>query len=243
MLKGDKVRFTHKKSDSKMPTLDNVSFGVEKGRTTVFMGQSGAGKTTLLKCLAGLYTNYEGEITYCGKTLNGLSHVERATSIGFVLQNFALFPHVTVLQNCTHPLIKVLGMTSNEAKHSAKEVLYSLGMSSFEESYPLQLSGGQQQRVAIARALVMRPRVLLLDEPTSALDPMSKSCLEVLLKELSQQGITIAISSHDMHFIGNMMDRIYFLENGNIVEEFDQQVDLLQNKLKIANFLIHANRS
>jgi ABC-type polar amino acid transport system ATPase subunit len=101
----------------------------------------------------------------------------------------------------------------------------------------------QQQRVAIARALVMRPRVLLLDKPTSALDPTSKSCLEMLLKELSKQGITIAISSHDMHFIGNMMDRIYFLENGNIVEEFDEQVDLLQDKLKIANFLIHANRS
>lgn len=237
MLKGMKINYKHKKGNS---TLGDISFEIDKG-ITVFMGPSGAGKTTLLKCIAGLISGYTGDIIYCGKSLNALSHVDRATSIGFVLQQFSLFPHLTVLQNCSHPLVHVLGLSANDARERAKEVLRSLGMETFENGYPRELSGGQQQRVAIARALVLKPSVLLLDEPTSALDPTSKGCLEALLLELRKQGITIAMSSHDMHFISKMMDRIYFLEEGRIVEEYDQRFDQLENKKRIANFLIDAN--
>lgn len=237
MIKGKQLSFKHKKSQSNALTLADVSFTLRKGRITVFMGPSGAGKTTLLKCVAGLQPDYTGQITYCERDLSSLNHAERASSIGFVLQQFALFPHLTALQNCTHPLKMVLKIPREEAQHRAKALLISLGIGALENAFPSQLSGGQQQRVAIARALMLQPKVLLLDEPTSALDPESKACLITLLKELNQQGMTIGLSSHDMTFINKMMDYIYFLDAGIIKEEYDHTIDLLQNKQQISRFL------
>lgn len=219
--------------------LKNVSFTVRKGRITTFMGPSGAGKTTLLKCMANLHASYEGVITCNGNDMAYFNPCERASTIGFVLQQFHLFPHLSVLGNCTYALVNTLKMNEAEAKKSAVETLQALGMEPFIHSFPSQLSGGQQQRAAIARALVMRPEILLLDEPTSALDPESKKGLESLLLELNAQGITIALSSHDMPFIWKIMDYVYFMEQGELIEAWDQKIEDLASKNKIKQFLTH----
>lgn len=202
------------------PILKNICFELRKGRITSFIGQSGAGKTTLLKCIANLNSHYEGCIAIDGKDLKGLPSIERASSVGFVHQQFHLFPHLTVLQNCTYALKKVLGLQDEEASLRSLEILESLGMKEHASAYPNFLSGGQQQRAAIARALALRPKVLLFDEPTSALDPNSKQGLLAVLQNLKEMGITIALSTHDMPFIRQIMDCIYFLENGELVEEW-----------------------
>lgn len=210
--------------------LKQLNFHVKKGRITTFMGKSGAGKTTLLKCMAGLHRNYEGNITCNGHDLKTLPPVERAKTLGFVLQQFHLFPHLNVLQNCTYAIGK-----ENEEK--AVEILDFLEMRPFIKAWPSQLSGGQQQRVAIARALVLQPKVLILDEPTSALDPESKKKLESILRDLRALGITLILSSHDMPFIQKVQDIIYFMENGELVEEWDRHEEDLASKKKIKQFL------
>lgn len=219
--------------------LNQVSFELIQGRMTAFIGKSGAGKTTLLKCIAHLHTLYEGVIAYEDQDLKNLSSLERSTTIGFVLQQLHLFPHLTALQNCTYALTEVIGL-KEEAESRAIEMLTLLGMSFFANAYPAQLSGGQQQRVAIARALVMRPKILLLDEPTSALDPESKKSLVNVLLDLHAKGLTLAFSSHDMPFIKKIMDRIYYLDEGKIVEEYDQRVEDIASKEKISQFLFHS---
>lgn len=210
---------------------------VEKGRITTFMGQSGAGKTTLLKCVANLHSHYEGEIMCEGKDIKSFDPIERASTIGFVLQQFHLFPHLSVLKNCTYALVNTVGMAEMEAEEVAVQTLDALNMGSFIHAFPLQLSGGQQQRIAIARALVLRPKILLLDEPTSALDPESKRSLELLLLELNARGMTLALSSHDMPFIRRVMDCVYFMEGGELVEEWDREVSDLASRKKIKQFL------
>jgi ABC-type polar amino acid transport system ATPase subunit len=217
--------------------LKDVSFELKPGRITTFMGQSGAGKTTLLKCIANLHADYEGQITFNGKDLKSLIPAERASTIGFVLQQFHLFPHLSVLHNCTYALTQAIGMSKHDAEERASELLGLLGMQAFIHSAPSQLSGGQQQRVAIARALSLHPEVLLLDEPTSALDPDSKKSLETLLLDLNARGITIALSSHDMPFIKKIMDDVYFMENGCIIEEWDRKADNQPSTSKIQLFL------
>ncbi len=239
MISGKKISLRYKNKNSSLLALDEVSFELREGRITTFMGQSGAGKTTLLKCIANLHPHYEGLITCNGEDLKALSPIERATTVGFVLQQFHLFPHLTALDNCTLALIEVQGMAEQEAKAKASELLKLLGLEPFMNAFPSQLSGGQQQRVAIARALALSPKVLLLDEPTSSLDPESKKSLETLLLELNAKGITIALSSHDMPFIRKIMDYIYFMENGAIVEAWDQKCEAPVSKPKIQQFLSH----
>jgi ABC-type polar amino acid transport system ATPase subunit len=239
MIVGKNISCHYKHKKVSKLILKNVSFELKQGRITTFMGQSGAGKTTLLRCMANLHTYDEGVITCEGRDLKTLSSIERASTIGFVLQQFHLFPHLSVMQNCTYALIEALKLGKEEAESRALEILHLLGMQSFIDAFPAQLSGGQQQRVAIARALVMRPQVLLLDEPTSALDPESKKSLESLLLDLNARGITIALSSHDMPFIRKIMDDVYFMENGEIVEELDQKTEDLASKEKIKQFLSH----
>lgn len=204
--------------------LNNVSCEVAKQRITAFIGHSGAGKTSLLKCIANLNVAYEGTITHDGTPITGLTAQQRVHAIGFVFQQFNLFPHMTVLQNCMHPMIAVLGIDSEKAQAKALLTLKSLGMDFYKDSYPSKLSGGQQQRVAIARALCLDPKVLLFDEPTSALDPQSTKTLQVLLKDLIKTGVTIALSSHDMAFVLGVMDKVYFMSDGQIVEAYDVTV-------------------
>ena len=239
MICGKNISWKYKNKKGSSLVLKDVSFEIRKGRITTFMGQSGAGKTTLLKCIANLYSEYDGIITCNGNDITNFNALERATTIGFVLQQFHLFPHLSVLKNCTYALINTMKIEEAEAEKMASETLNILSMQRFIHSFPSQLSGGQQQRVAIARALVLRPEILLLDEPTSALDPESKKDLESLLLELNAKEITIALSSHDMPFIRKIMDYVYFMEQGELIEEWDQKIEALASKEKIKQFLTH----
>jgi len=231
MIRGNNISYQFRGS---APVLKEISFELSPGRITAFVGKSGAGKTTLLRCMAHLLPQYEGEITFDGQNLKEQTPSERALKVGFVLQQFHLFPHLTVLQNCTYALEKAFGI---KEKTRAIETLTLLGMFPFIHAYPSQLSGGQQQRVAIARALVLQPKVLLLDEPTSALDPESKKSLESILFQLHEQGVTLAFSSHDLSFIKRMMDRIYYLEGGHLIESCDLRKEDPASKEKIGSFL------
>jgi ABC-type polar amino acid transport system ATPase subunit len=205
--------------------LNAVSCSLLPGRITLLLGKSGAGKTTLLKSLVGLMPITDGEITFDGKPLTTLSATQRAQSIGYVFQDFNLFPHLTVLENCVDPLL-VHGVSLELAQARALELLEVLDMESYATKYPAQLSGGQQQRVAIARALCLRPRVLLLDEPTASLDPYNSAILVSLLRSLAAQGLTIALSSQDMDFARTIFDRAYYIEAGNIIETCESKAEL-----------------
>ena len=237
MICGEKISWKYKSKNGISHILKEVSLELRKGRITTFMGPSGAGKTTLLKCIANLHSHYEGIITCEGKDIKSFNPVERGSTIGFVLQQFHLFPHLSVLKNCTYALVKALRMKEREAEKRAVEILHLLSMYPFIHAFPSQLSGGQQQRVAIARALVLNPKILLLDEPTSALDPESKKSLETLLLDLNARGITIALSSHDMPFIRKVMDYVYYMEQGELIEKWDRQGGNLPSKEKINQFL------
>lgn len=225
--------------NSKLPALDNVSFTVEEGRITQFLGKSGSGKTTLLKCIANLNSNFTGELTYKNRPIKEMSPKDRATHIGFVSQSFDLFPHMSVLKNCAHPQIHVLKRNEAEANEQATAQLVHLGMGDYVDRFPHELSGGQKQRVSIARALGMNSRLLLLDEPTSALDPESSKKLVEILKILNQEGVTIALSTHDMSLAKNLMDRIYFMRDGKILEYFDGREQDIANTVAIRNFFSH----
>ena len=239
MICGQKISWKYLGKKLSNLILKEVSFELRKGRITTFMGQSGAGKTTLLKCIANLNSQYEGVITCDGEDIKNLKPTQRASTIGFVLQQFHLFPHLSVLKNCTYALENVMGVNEVEAEKKVTEILTILKMESFIHSFPAQLSGGQQQRVAIARALSLHPQILLLDEPTSSLDPESKKSLESLLLDLNSRGITVAISSHDMPFIKRIMDYVYFMDKGEVIEEWDRNIHDLASTKKIQHFLTH----
>jgi ABC-type polar amino acid transport system ATPase subunit len=225
--------------NSPQPALDHVSFSVEEKRITQFLGKSGSGKTTLLKCIANLNHNFSGSLTYKDQAIKSMSPRDRATHIGFVAQSFDLFPHMNVLSNCAHPQIHVLKRTRAEAEKIASSRLEHLGLKDFSQRFPKELSGGQKQRVSIARALCMDSRLLLLDEPTSALDPESSKMLVEILKTLNKEGVTIALSTHDMTFAKNLLDRVYFMRNGQIVEYFDARTNQLADTTAIKNFFAH----
>lgn len=155
--------------------------------------------------------------------IRSLAARERAETIGYVAQNYNLFPNLTVLANCTLALQCVLKLSQTASEEKAHEILSLVGMSEFGDAYPSQLSGGQKQRVAIARALCLNPQVLVLDEPTSALDPENVDNIVALLRRLTSLGMTIVVSSQDMRFVGMVFDQIYLVENGKILEEHDVQ--------------------
>ncbi len=217
------------------PILSDISCELLPGRITSFIGKSGAGKTTLLKALSGLVPISEGIVTINGKELSSLSAQEQSQEIGFVFQDFNLFAHLTVLENCIDPLL-VQGMPYDQAEKRAREILQELGIQEFEKKYPQELSGGQQQRVAIARALCLKPKALLLDEPTASLDPENTDILVGILQELAAQGMTIGLSSQDMSFIRKIVDRVYYLEAGTITE-YCATKETLKECSKITQFI------
>jgi len=237
LIVAEKLSLKYKNSPN--PALDQVSFTIEEGRISQFLGKSGSGKTTLLKCITNLINNFEGRLSYKNQTIKTMRPEQRASSIGFVAQSFDLFPHMNVLDNCTHPQIHVLGRSKTHAESIANERLRHLGLSDFITRFPRELSGGQKQRVSIARALCMNSRLLLLDEPTSALDPESSKMLVDILKKLNQEGVSIALSTHDMSFSKNLLDRIYFMQNGRIIEYFDAKLGQIDDAKAISGFFAH----
>ena len=205
--------------------LDNCSMRIAKGEVVVICGPSGSGKSTLIKCINGLEPFTKGTIT-----VDGISVGDRATNlpklrsrIGMVFQNFELFPHMTAGDNIVLAQQKVLSRDRAAAEAKAHELLLRMGLAEQAAKYPAQLSGGQQQRVAIARALAMDPIAMLFDEPTSALDPeMITEVLDVMVK-LAEEGMTMAVVTHEMGFARKVADRVVFMDQGAIVEDADKE--------------------
>ncbi|HET9843986.1 MAG TPA: ATP-binding cassette domain-containing protein [Gammaproteobacteria bacterium] len=217
--------------------LQQINLTIEKGRSTILIGQSGSGKTSLLKCMVGLIQNYQGNILLQGKEVKSLPPQERVNWLGFVAQGFHLFPFMNILENCMHPLQKVFKKNYSDAKQKALEVLSELKIEHLAHAYPSTLSGGQQQRAAIARALVMDSKILMMDEPTSALDPNATANLHQLLQQLQERGLTLVITSHDMNFVKKFKDRVFFLEQGLLVESWDFRHSLDSCGTRIQSFL------
>jgi ABC-type polar amino acid transport system ATPase subunit len=201
--------------------LKQVSLSVAPGEKLVIIGASGSGKSTLLRCINGLEPIQEGTICVDGITLWGASADMRLVrqEVGFVFQQFNLFPHMTALRNVSLALERVRGFPRPEAERLAFAQLERVGLAEKVAARPAKLSGGQQQRVAIARALALRPKVVLFDEPTSALDPeLVKEVLDVI-RDVAEGGMTIMLVTHEMRFARQIADRVIYIDEGRIVEE------------------------
>jgi len=211
--------------------LRDVSLNVAAGEVVVIAGRSGSGKSTLLRCINNLETIDEGRIyanneligyQETGSTLVPLREAQVARQrqeLGMVFQQFNLFPHLSVLDNITAAPIHVRGESRATAEAYARALLLRVGLPEKENAFPKQLSGGQQQRVAIARALAMRPKAMLFDEPTSALDPEMISEVLNVMVDLSKQGMTMIVVTHEMGFARAAADRVILMHEGEIVEE------------------------
>ncbi len=203
--------------------LVDINANVDKGEVVVVCGPSGSGKSTLIRTVNRLEEIQQGTIVLNGQDV----HAKRLdlnafrTQVGFVFQQFNLFPHLSVVENICLAPISVSGKHKSEAKAKAMLLLERVGLSHKAEAYPQQLSGGQQQRVAIARALAMDPPVMLFDEPTSALDPEMVGEVLNVMKELAKEGMTMVCVTHEMNFAREVADRIWFMDKGAILEEND----------------------
>ncbi len=200
--------------------LRDVDLEVRRGERIVICGPSGSGKSTLLRCINGLEPYQRGEVTVDGIALgNDLKRIVQVRrEVGMVFQQFNLFPHLTVLENCTLAPIHVRKIAQAEAEASARRFLARVRIPEQADKYPGQLSGGQQQRVAIARALCMNPKLMMFDEPTSALDPeMVKEVLDTMV-ELAMDGMTMIVVSHEMGFARQVANRMVFMDAGQVVE-------------------------
>ena len=209
-----------KKSFGELHVLNGVNLTIAEKEVVVIIGPSGSGKSTLLRCINYLEEPTGGSIVIDGIPLNGEANInEVRKEVGMVFQRFNLFPHMDVMQNLMLAPMKVRGIKKEEAEATATKYLQKVGLLDKAHSYPDQLSGGQQQRVAIARALCMKPKALLFDEPTSALDPeMVNEVLDVM-KELANEGMTMAVVTHEMGFAREVGDRVGFVDGGIIQEE------------------------
>lgn len=224
------IRSVHK-SFSSLEVLRGIDLSVRTGEVTVVLGPSGSGKSTLLRTINHLEKVDNGWISVDG-TLVGYRRdgnklyelrerevLRRRTRIGFVFQNFNLFPHLTVLENVIEAPVAALGRPKKEAVAAAERLLARVGLADKAGSYPKQLSGGQQQRVAIARALALEPKLLLFDEPTSALDPELVGEVLDVIKDLARQGTTMIVVTHEIGFAREVADTVVFMDEGRIVEQ------------------------
>ncbi len=219
------------KTCGQLEVLRGVDLTLYQGETLAIIGPSGAGKSTLLRCAAQLTEISGGSIRCLGQQVAETDAGGRVryapqrqlklvrAGCGMVFQGFRLFPHFSVLKNLTDPQRRVLGRSREEAEEKARALLEKVGLADKAEAWPSQLSGGQQQRAAIARALCMEPRLLFFDEPTSALDPELTAEVLGLIRRLSDEGITMAIVTHQLRFAREAADRVMLLEDGCVVEE------------------------
>jgi polar amino acid transport system ATP-binding protein len=201
--------------------LTDINLTVRAGEKIVLCGPSGSGKSTLIRCINHLEGYSKGRISVDGIVLGDDRRTVDAVrrEVGMVFQQFNLFPHLTVLQNCTLAPMRARGLSKAEAQDTARRLLARVKILEQADKYPAQLSGGQQQRVAIARALCMAPKVMLFDEPTSALDPeMVKEVLDTMIS-LAEDGMTMICVTHEMGFARQVADRVIFMAQGEIVEE------------------------
>lgn len=214
------IKDVHKTFDN-FDVLKGINLNIEKGQVVTIIGSSGSGKSTLLRCLNLLEVPTLGEINFNGVPLmDKNTNIDKIrTKIGMVFQSFNLFNNKNVLDNCILAQVKVLHRTKKEAEEIAHKYLCKVGMDNFSKAKVTSLSGGQKQRVAIARALCMNPEVLLFDEPTSALDPEMVGEVLDVMKELSNEGMTMVIVTHEMKFAKDISDLVVFIDNGVILEK------------------------
>ena len=226
--------------------LRDIDLTVYRGERIVIAGPSGSGKSTLIRCINALEEHQKGKITVDGTVLSSdLKNIDRIRSeVGMVFQHFNLFPHLTILENCTLAPIWVRKLPKREAEEIAMHFLTKVKIPEQADKYPGQLSGGQQQRVAIARSLCMRPRIMLFDEPTSALDPeMIKEVLDTMVS-LAEEGMTMLCVTHEMGFARQVANRVIFMDQGQIVEqnepeEFFNNPQSERTKLFLSQILGH----
>ena len=207
--------------------LKDVDFEVRKQEVVALIGPSGSGKSTLIRCLNGLEKLTSGEIYIHGQKLDPRLSIKQLSpnrrELGMVIQNFNLFPHMTVLQNVIEAPLLVRKMPKDQAVALGEKLLAKVGLAEKRDAYPNRLSGGQKQRVAIARALAMQPRALLFDEPTSALDPELVGEVLKVMRDLAYEGSTMVVVTHEMQFARDVSDRVVFISDGSIIEQGDPQ--------------------
>ena len=210
-----------RKSFGSLEVLKGIDLTVRRGEVVCVIGPSGSGKSTLLRCVNLLEQPTSGtvrlgdvEVTHPDCDIDGVRR-----QVGMVFQQFNLFPHLSVIANCTIAQQKVLGRSKAEAEKVARHNLERVGLSEKVDAYPVQLSGGQQQRVAIARALSMDPDLMLFDEPTSALDPELVGDELAVMRRLAQEGMTMMVVTHEMAFAREVADRVVFMDDGAVVED------------------------
>ena len=209
------------KSFGQIEVLKGISTIIRRGEVVCVIGPSGSGKSTLLRCVNLLEQPTKGRVFILNEEITDLDADvdEMRTKMGMVFQQFNLFPHLTVLENCTIAPINVLKKGKAEAERNALKNLTIVGLGERGDAYPAQLSGGQQQRVAIARALSMNPELMLFDEPTSALDPELVGDVLSVMRDLAKTGMTMMVVTHEMAFARDVADRVIFMDGGVIVEE------------------------
>src|SRR5450830_1731019 len=202
--------------------LKGISLDVLPGQVVSIIGPSGSGKSSLLRCITGLLRPQLGTITVGATRVDRLRHeaelIALRRRVGFVFQQYNLFPHLSVLDNLVLGPVRVNGRPRDEAEHQARELLQRVGLAHKAAAYPGELSGGQQQRVAIARALAMQPELILFDEVTSALDPETVGEVLTVIRELAEDGMTCVLVTHEMRFAAEVSDEVVFTEAGLIVE-------------------------
>ncbi|NAS61486.1 glutamine ABC transporter ATP-binding protein [Pseudomonas syringae pv. actinidiae] len=205
--------------------LKDINLNVRQGERIVLCGPSGSGKSTTIRCLNRLEEHQQGRIIVDGTELTSdLKQIETIRrEVGMVFQHFNLFPHLTILQNCTLAPMWVRKMPKKKAEEIAMHYLERVRIPEQAHKFPGQLSGGQQQRVAIARALCMKPKIMLFDEPTSALDPEMVGEVLDVIKDLARSGVTMVIVTHEIGFAREVADRVVFMVDGRIVESGDAQ--------------------
>ncbi len=228
------------KSFNNALVLDSVSLTVKSTERVVICGPSGSGKSTLIRCFAGLESVSAGALTVCEQRLDNLADPAKALGgrVGMVFQDFNLFPHLSVVDNCTIAQRRVLKRSAGQAREVAMDYLRRLGLEVHGAKYPHQLSGGQKQRVAIARSLCMNPEILLFDEPTSSLDPeMVREVLEAMI-ELASAGITMVCVTHELGFARRVADRVIFMDHGRVIETGAPDIIFLNPQtLRLRQFL------
>ncbi len=218
--------------------VNNVSLQVMRGEKVFIVGPSGSGKSTFLRCLNMLEIPTAGDVIFHG---NAVRHTSSSINsyrckVGMVFQHFNLFPHLSILDNITLAPVRTGLMSSGQAKKEALALLERIGLRSKADAYPMQLSGGQKQRVAIVRACAMHPEILLFDEPTSALDPEMVGEVQLLMRDLAAEGMTMVVVTHEIAFAAEVADRMIFMDKGEILESGTPEVVMNSGKIRVKEF-------